>query len=249
MKRFVALAIALTALVGTGAAVAHLKSVDVTPAASALTATTVVRSETRTVTCQGQTLEITSARYTGIATSATTPDLAGPAELRVHSVYVPAKKLGWADGELRIAAADGRTKARFIAVNTDGKWDGWLTGHAGPGDGSLFGSLTGSFTKEGGLSGGAIGSGSAADAALIVKRVGCREQKTPKPSVHLRVRGTVDALSAASISVKPADGGSSVACTIASEKPGSNIAVNDRVEMECVQVSGAWVLDKVREKR
>ena len=249
MKRFLAAAVALTALVGAGAAVAHLKSVDVTQAAGTLTATTVARSETRTVTCQGQTLEITSARYTGTAVSATTPDLAGPAELRVHSVYIPAKKLGWADGELRIAAADGRTKARFIAVNTDGKWDGWLTGHAGPGDGSLFGSLTGSFTKEGGLTGGAIGTGSAADAALIVKRVGCREQKPPKPSVHVKVRGNVDSLSATSISVKPSDGGASVACNIGSEKPGSNIAQGDKVEMECVQVSGAWVLEKVREKR
>jgi hypothetical protein len=248
MKRVLALTIALTALVATGAAVAHLKSVDVNAASAAVNATTVARSETRTVTCQGQTMEITSARYTGTATSATTPDLAGAAELRVYSVYVPAKKLGWAEGELRIAAADGRTKARFIAVNTDGKWDGWLTGHAGPGDGSLFGSLTGSFTKEGGLSGGAIGSGSAADAALIVKRVGCREEKPPKPSVHLKVRGTVDQLTAALISVKPSDGGSSVPCNIGSTKPGSNIAVSDRVEMECVQVSGAWVLDKVREK-
>jgi hypothetical protein len=249
MKRFLAAAVALTALVGAGAAVAHLKSVDVTQAAGTLNVTTVARSETRTVTCQGQTLEITSARYTGTAVSATTPDLAGAAELRVHSVYVPAKKLGWADGELRIAAADGRTKARFIAVNTDGKWDGWLTGHAGPGDGSLFGSLTGSFTKEGGLSGGAIGTGSAADAALIVKRVGCREEKPPKPSVHLKVRGSVDGLNATSISVKPSDGGSSVACNIGSDKPGSNIAVGDKVEMACVQVSGAWVLDEVREKR
>jgi hypothetical protein len=248
MKRFAALAIALTALVGSGAAVAHLRSVDVSAASASLTATTVARSETRSVTCQGQALEITSARYTGTATSATTPDLAGPAELRVHSVYVPAKKLGWAEGELRIAAADGRTKARFVAVNTDGKWDGWLTGHAGPGDGSLFGSLSGSFTKEGGLSGGAIGSGSAAEAALIVKRLGCREQKAPKPAVHLRVRGQVDALSATSISVKPADGGASQACTIGSDKPASTIAVGDRVEMECVQFSGSWVLEKVREK-
>ena len=248
MKRVLALTIALTALVGTGAAVAHLKSVDVAAASATLDATKVVRSETRTVTCQGQTMELTSARYTGTAASTTTPDLAGAAELRVYSVYVPAKKLGWAEGELRIAAADGRTKARFIAVNTDGKWDGWLTGHAGPGDGSLFGSLTGSFTKEGGLSGGAIGSGSAADAALIVKRIGCRDEKPTKPSVRLKVRGSVDALSATSISVKPSDGGSSVACNIGNEKPGSNIAVGDRVEMECVQVSNAWVLDKVREK-
>jgi hypothetical protein len=39
-----------------------------------------------------------------------------------------------------------------------------------------------------------------------------------------------------------------VACNIGNDKPGSNIALNDKVEMECVQVSGAWVLDKVREK-
>ena len=244
MKRVLALTIAVTALVGTGAAVAKLKSADVAAASASLSATTVTRSETRTITCAGQTLELTSARYTGNSTS-TTPELAGPVELRVYSVYNAAKKLGWAEGQLRIASSTARTKANFTAVNSDGKWDGWLRGHAG--NGSLFGSFTGSFTKEAGLTGGAIGSGSAVDLALIVKRLRCNDRPT-RPSVRLKVRGTVDALSATSISVKPADGGNSVACTIGNEKPGSNIAVNDRVEMECVQVSGAWVLAKVREK-
>ena len=66
--------------------------------------------------------------------------------------------------------------------------------------------------------------------------------------MFLTVRGQVDALNATSISVKPSDGGASQACTIGDEKPSGNIAVGDRVEMTCTQVSGGWLLKKVREK-
>jgi hypothetical protein len=248
MKRLILLTFALTALVASGAAVAHFKSADVSPAAGTFTATTVSHQQTRTVTCADQTLEITTGRYSGTAVSATTPDLAGAAELKVHSVYNATKKLGWVEGQLKIAASDGRTVARFVGVNTDGKLDGWLTGHAGRGDGSLLGSLSASFTKAGGFTEGAIGTGTATNAALLVKRLECRPQEKQRPSVFLTVRGQVDALSATSISVKPADGGASQACTIGDHKPGGNIAVGDSVEMTCAQVSGAWVLKKVRER-
>lgn len=248
MKRLIVLTIALTALVAVSAAVARFKSADVTAASATFTATTASHLQTRTVTCAGQTIEISTGRYAGTATSAGTPDLAGAAELKVHSVYNATKKLGWLEGQLKIAAADGRTVARFVGVNTDGTVDAWLNGHAGRGDGSLLGSLSASFSRTGGFTNGAIGTGTGANAALLVKRLDCRPNEQQRPSVHLTVRGQVDALSATSISVKPADGGASQACTIGDEKPGGNIAVGDRVEMTCAQISGAWVLKKVREK-
>jgi hypothetical protein len=248
MKRIFLLTAALTALVATGAAVANFKSADVSAASATFTATTASHLQTRTVTCAGQTIEISTGRYAGLAASAATPDLAGAAELKVHSVYNATKNLGWVEGQLRIAAADGRTVARFVGVNTNGKIDAWLTGHAGRGDGSLLGSLSASFSRTGGFTEGAIGTGTGANAALLVKRLGCKPNEQQKPSVHLTVRGQVDALSATSISVKPSDGGASQACTIGDEKPKSNVGVGDGVEMTCVQVSGAWVLKKVREK-
>jgi hypothetical protein len=249
MKRLILLAIALTALGAAGAAVAKFKSADVTPAAATFTATTASHQQTRTVTCAGQTLEISTGRYSGTAASATTPDLAGAAELKVHSVYNATRKLGWVEGQLKIAASDGRTVARFVGVNSDGKLDGWLTGHAGRGDGSLLGSFSASFTRVGGFADGAIGTGTGTNAALLVKRLDCRPNEPQRPSVFLTVRGQVDALSATSISVKPSDGGASQACTIGDKKPSGNIAVGDQVEMTCSQISGAWVLQKVRERR
>lgn len=247
MKRLFLLTAALVALVAAGAAVANLKSGDVSPVSATLSATTVAHLQTRTLTCDGQTIEISTGRYSGTATSAT-PDLNGPIELKVHSVYNTTKKLGWVEGHLKIRGADDRSNSRFAAVNTDGKLDGWLNGRAGHRDGSLLGSIAGSFSKGGGLSDGQLGTGTGANAALLVKRIDCKQEDKVRPSVHLTVRGQVDALSAASISVKPADGGASQACTIGDEKPGSNIAVLDRVEMTCAQVSGAWVLKKVRER-
>jgi hypothetical protein len=205
--------------------------------------------QTRTVTCAGQTIETTTGRFTGLASSTTTPDLAGPVEVRFHSVYNTTKKLGWVEGQLKIAAADGRTGARFVAVNSNGTLDGWASGHAGHGDGSLLGSLSGSFTTAGGFTAGAIGTGTSTNSALLIKRLGCKPDDKQRPSVFLTVRGQVDGLSATSISVKPQDGGASQACTIADEKPGSNIASGDRVEMTCAQAGSAWVLKKVRERR
>ncbi len=166
----------------------------------------------------------------------------------MYSTYNTTKKLGWVSGHLKIRGADDRATARFSGVNTDGKLDAWLNGNAGRRDGTVLGSLSGSFSKDGGLSGGQLGTGTGANAALLVKRIDCNPGTTTRPSVHLTVRGQVDALSATSISVKPSDGGASQACTIGEEKPSSRIAVGDRVEMTCAQASGAWVLKKVRER-
>lgn len=246
MKRFFLLFAALTALVATGAAVAKLKSGDVSAVSATLSATTVVQQQTRTLTCEGQTIEFTKARYTGTSTS-TTPDLNGPVELKVHSVYNTTRNLGWVEGHLKLRAEDDRSNARFVAVNVNGTLDGWLTGKAGHRDGIVLGSLTGSFSKTGGLTNGQLGTGTGANAAILAKHIDCNEDSKKRPSVHLLVRGQVDALSATSISVKPADGGASQACAIGERKP-EGIEVGDRVEMACSQVAGVWTLTKIRER-
>jgi hypothetical protein len=247
MKRFVLITAALGALVATGAAIAHLKAADVTAASATLSATTPSNVQTRTYTCDGQTFEITTGRWAGTATS-TTADLNGAAVLHLKSVYNATKKLGWIDGRLTIAAADGRTHAGISGVNTDGKLDAWVRGSAGRGDGTLFGSLSGSFSKTGGLTDGAIGTGTGTNAAVIAKGIRCNAPKTPRPSVHLVVRGQIEAVSATSITVKPKDGSASQTCTVKDDDDVDRVKAGDQVEMTCSQTGGAWVLEKVRKR-
>jgi hypothetical protein len=246
MKRVILGAVALAALAVTSAAVAHhLRSGDVSQVSATLSAPTAANVETRTLTCDGQTIEITTGRYSGTATSSA-PDLSGPVELRVKSVYNVTKKLGWVDGRLTIRAADDRSHAYFSAVNVDGTLDGWLRGSAGRGDGALFGSFAGTFSKTGGLVSGTIGSGTGANAAVIAKHTSCRSQKPVRPSVHLVVRGTVEAVSSSSITVKPNDGTANQTCTVTDSDEVRRVDQGDRVEMTCVQVAGAWTLVRVR---
>ena len=246
MKRFVLITAALGALVAAGAAVAHLRAADVSAVSATLTATTPSNVQTRTYTCDGQTFEVTTGRWSGTATS-TTPDLNGAAVLHLKSVYNTTKKLGWIDGRLKISASDDRTYAGISGVNSDGKLDAWIRGHAGRGDGIVFGSLTGTFSKTAGLTGGAIGSGTGTNAAVIAKGVRCKAEEQ-RPSVHLFVRGQIEAVSATSITVKPKDGSASQTCAVKDEDDVDHVKVGDQVELTCSQISGAWVLAKVRKR-
>lgn len=247
MKRLTLLAAALSALVATSVAVATFKSADVNAVSATLSATTPSNVQTRTYTCDTQTFEVTTGRWSGTATS-TTADLNGTAVLSLKSVYNVTKKLGWVDGRLTIGAADGRTRAYVSGVNTNGSLDAWVRGRAGRGDGSLFGSLSGSFSKAGGLTGGAIGSGTGTNAAVIAKGIRCNSQQTPRPSVHLVVRGQIEALSATSITVKPKDGSAPQTCAVKDADDVDRVKAGDQVELTCSQVAGAWTLTKVRKK-
>jgi len=247
MKRIILIATALGALAATGAAVANLKSGDVNAVSATLSATTPANVQTRTYTCEGQTFEVTTGRWTGTATS-TTADLSGPVDLHVKSVYNTTKKLGWVSGKLKIRAADNRTNASFSAVNTDGRLDGWVRGSAGHRDGILFGSVSGSFSKTGGLTDGALGTGTGANAAVIAKHLSCKPERSPRPSVHLLVRGSVESVSATSLAVKPKDGSATQTCAVTDSRKVARVQAGDQVEMTCVQVSGTWTLAKVRKK-
>ena len=249
MKRYAVVATALSALVVAGAAVAHgWRTADVSAVSATLTATTPTNVQTSTQTCNGQTIEVTTGRWSGTAASATA-DLAGPADLYLKSVYNATKGLGWIEGKLKIAAADGKTTAHITGINTGGTIDAWLRGHAGKGDGALLGSLTGTFSKTGGFTAGAIGSGSGADAAILANPVRCDKPSTTKPSVHLFVRGAVEAVSPTSITVKPSDGSASQTCAVTDADKVSRVAAGDQVLMKCSQVNGAWVLRDLDRKR
>jgi len=247
MKRLILIAAALSALVAAGAAVAHLKTGDVTQVSATLSAPTAANVQTRTVTCDGQTIEITTGHYSGTATSTTT-DLNGAVQLFVKSTYNTTTKLGLVNGWLKLRSSDRRTRASFTAINVDGKLDGWLRGSASHRGGLLFGSLAGSFSKTGGLTDGTLGTGTGANAAVIAKRINCNGEKPTRPSVFLFVRGSVDSVSATAITVKPKDGSANQTCTVKNADQVKGIDANDQVEMSCVQVAGVWTLAKVRER-
>jgi hypothetical protein len=247
MKRLILITAALSALVVAGAAVANLRAGDVSQVSATLSVPTAANVQTRTLTCDGQTIEITTGHYTGTATSTKT-DLNGSVDLFVKSTYNATKKLGWVNGWLKLRASDRRTRASFTAINVDGKLDGWLRGSANRRGGVLFGSLSGSFSKTGGLTDGALGTGTGTNAAVVVKRVGCSSDKPTRPSVFLFVRGAVDSVSATSITVKPKDGSANQTCTVKNTDQVKGIDANDQVEMTCVQIAGAWTLAKVNER-
>src|SRR6187551_661661 len=238
MKRLILITAALGALVAASAAVAHLRTGDVTQVSATLSAGTAANVQTRTLTCDGQTIEMTLGHYSGTATSTTT-ELNGPVDLFVKSTYNTTKKLGWVDGWVKVRASDRRTRASFTAINVDGKLDGWLRGSASH-RGVLFGSLAGSFSKAGGLTDGTLGTGTGSNAAVIAKRIDCGGEKPTRPSVFLFVRGEVDSVSPTAITVKPKDGSANQTCTVKNADQVKGIAAKDQVEMTCVQVAGVW---------
>ena len=64
--------------------------------------------------------------------------------------------------------------------------------------------------------------------------------------MHLVVRGEVDAVSATSITVKPRDGSTNQTCAVKNTEDLRRVEKGDRVEMTCVQVAGAWTLERLR---
>lgn len=97
-----------------------------------------------------------------------------------------------------------------------------------------------------GRHGSVLGTGAGANTAVIAKHARCDEQRAPQPSVHLLVRGQIEAVSATSVSVKPRDGSATQTCAVRDDDDVDHVKVGDRVEMVCVRVNGAWTLAKVR---
>ena len=237
----------LVALAATlaGVAVAHSGSgtTGVKAVSATFTATTASRAETRACTGADGAYEIVKATYAGTATSAEA-SLTGPAELKVTSVYNTTTKIGWLEGRLKIGEGESRSYTKLWAVNTNGSLDGFVYGEAGHRGAALLGSLTAGWTRSGGFTDGKLGTGSSTNAAVLAGKP-C----TGKPagsSVRLTVKGTVDAVSDTSISVKPRDGSAVQTCAIGATSERSSVVKGDSVEMTCAQIESAWVLVKVK---
>ncbi len=239
-------AIAATALAVVGVAAGQLRSSGVDTAAVSFTATTVENAQTRTCTGSDGTYEISYARYTGTATSSNA-DLAGPVALRVKSVYNTTKKLGWLEGSFRVKDGEDERNGhgRFVAVNTAGVVDGFLSGRVNRQYAAIAGSLVATFSATGGFTNGQIGGGAAGPNTAIVAGKPC-DGRPAKPAVKLVVSGTVDPTSTAtSIVVKPSDGSPTQTCAIGPNSPKTDGLVGKTVKIECVQVNGAMTLVRI----
>ena len=164
----------------TGVALAGQGANTATP--SATFTASAKRVDTRT--CQGGDgkYTITRGRYEGTFVS-TTPGLSGPARLTVRSVYNNDESAGWLTGELQVrnATADGRTEARFSAVDLDGNVEGLLVGKTGPPRANLLANFSATFDQSstGGFTDGKLGTGASANEALIFGG-GCTGDKPDK---------------------------------------------------------------------
>jgi hypothetical protein len=231
------------ALAVAGVAIATTIGSSATPVSTSFQ-TAKQRSDTRIcVGADGDTYQVSSGRYAGTATGGV---LAGPIEVNVRSVYNQTDKLGVIEGWIRFTNAGDRRASAFSGIlgdSTTANVNGWVAGR-------VLGNVVGLYTADTSFNG-TVGNGERIPSnAVVLSRVDCKRQKTPRPSVKLEVKGEVDALSATEISVKPKDGSSSQKCAIkAGVSPSTNGLVvkttttaGSRVEMKCGPVDNVMTL-------
>jgi hypothetical protein len=238
-------AIAATALTVVGVAAGTLRSNGVDTADVKFTATTVENSKTRTCVGADGTYEISYARYTGVAESSNSY-LAGPVALRVKSVYNTTKKLGWVEGSFHVRDEGERNgHGRFVAVNTNGVLDGFLSGRVNRQYAAIAGSIVANFSATGGFTNGQIGGGAAGPNTAIIAGQPC-EGHSAKPAVRLVVWGTIETLTDTSIGVKPSDGSATQTCAKGTGSPSTaGLSTGKTVKIECAQVNNVMTLVKI----
>ena len=243
MRRIIIPILVALAAAFAGVAIAHQGQRRVKAVSATFTAATAAKAETRSCTGADGTYEIVKATYAGTAAS-TEASLTGPVELKVTSVYNTTTKIGWLEGRLKIGEGESRSYAKLWAVNSNGSLDGFVYGEAGHRSAALLGSLTAGWTPSG-------GSPTASSARLVDERCRLASAVPGKPAgsnVRLTVKGTVDAVSDTSISVKPSDGGAVRTCAIGATSDRPSVVKGDSVEMYCTQIESAWVLVKVKKR-
>ena len=239
---------AVAAFAVAGVAVATTIGSSAAPVDATFTAAK-QRSETRVcVGSDGDTYQISSGRYEGSAQSGNA-DLAGPIQINVRSVYNQTDKLGMVDGWVKFRNASGERRAtvRLSGILGDGgAVNGWLSGR-------VLGNVVGQYLVDTSFNG-TLGKGEAIPSkAVVLGRVDCKRQETPRPGVKLEVKGEVDGLSATEISVKPRDNSASQKCAIkAGLSPSTSGLVvktpttpGTRVEMKCGPVENVMTLLKL----
>jgi hypothetical protein len=242
------------ALVTAGIAAATLTATGTQTVTATFTA---AKDRVQVKTCTGTdgTYEIVTGRYAGESDS-TVAGLDGPLTINLTSVYNTTEKAGWMTGVVKIRRSgsgtdDQELNGRLVGTLTGGSGDartldGFLTGRLARRYADVLGNVTASFTAAGGLTNGKLGEGGA-NVALLAGRPCVAPGDV---AVRLVVRGTIDALSATSITVKPKDGSSAQTCDVkAGTSPSvARFAKGDGVEMRCGLVGGTMTLLELRRK-
>lgn len=186
-------ALAVVALVAAGAAVAAHRAQSSGAASATFVATTVSHSSSRSCTGADGTYVDTSATYTGTASSADAR-LAGPLEIRAHSIVNTTTGLGFVQGSFRVHDADGDVHGNLTAALSGTNVVGSVTGNVGRPQAKLVASLAGTFAAGTGFASGSLGTGTATGAGLVFQHGDCRRVAPPKPVhsvevAHLDFRG------------------------------------------------------------
>lgn len=245
MKRTIVVAcVTLVALATTGFAVA--KGLDdnaksVRALSGAFTATTPSRVETRTcTTADGKTIVTTTGMYDGTATG--DADLTGAAKLKARSVINTTDGVGVVSGWLKIDVPGQDTVAHFDGVYSGGQVAGLAIGHAHGPHARLVANLSAGFVAGTGFSGGKLGGGTAAGAAVEVGPGDCRPARNVQQKSE--ARGTIGAVSPSSITVA----GLTCAVPASLQAKVATLAVNQRAEIHCTLIGGVNTLVGVKKK-
>ena len=241
MRRSIVFTVAgLAALGSAGGALAHsfdsgLKTAQVAATFSAAPAT---GSSTRSCTGGDGTYVISKGDWTGAATSAN-GRLTGPLTIRGELGLNQTTGTGWLVGRVRI---DGGN-ADIRGVVAGGKLSGFVTGNVHD-TGYVYGTVT-ATVANGSLADGQIGQGTVPGAAIAIDRGACTPVQAPKPVVE--AKGTLTAVSAASLTVQKSDG-STQACTVGADLAATvaKLKAGDTVQITCGLVDGSYRLLRVQ---
>ncbi|HEY7380158.1 MAG TPA: hypothetical protein VH572_03035 [Gaiella sp.] len=238
----------LLALGLAGVAVAKLKAVGIAPTTATFSAAK-ERVTVRTCTGNGDEYVLANGWYTGTATFASpNADLGGPIRIHASSVYNKTDGVGWVRGTLSTRDDGRRFHGRFVAtLGAGGALEGFFDGRVNRRYSIALGGLSATFDGNTGFVDGKLGNASTSLPAVLAGRP-CGETAPPPISVRLVVKGTVEAVSSSSISVKPRDNSTVQSCAVkAGTSPSTaNVAVGNTVEMRCGLVSGDMTLLHLR---
>jgi hypothetical protein len=261
MRKIIAAACLTVAALGiTGVAAAHFKSSGIQPATATFTTAS---DNTRTSTCLGSdgTYRITTGRYLGrIDFAAPNDDLDGELSLTVRAVYNTTTKLGWVDGSFRTRDAGRRPNGSIHGVlgESGGQvtLSGLATGSVNRRDARLVGAVSATLrANDAGLVtgiDGALGQGIPSFPA-VVAGVACTREQPHNGSdipVRLTVKGTIQTLTADTITVNPV-GANTQTCTITqgvSPSTGGYV-VGQKVQMGCGVLNAAMTLLRLKKTK
>ena len=161
--------------------------------------------------------------------------------MRARSVVNTTDNVGTVLGASRIDVASGRdTHGAFKAIYDHGSIAGLAVARAHDPGSKIVGNISAGFVPATGFSSGKIGGGTAGGGAVELGAGSCRPQSTHPE--HSAARGTISALSTASITV------AGLTCQLPADKAAdinAKFKTGDRVEIRCDFANGQDTLSHI----